>query len=104
MFPILTLAINLAGIIGFVWFVFYWAALFSKRIEPSLRGMVSQRLGIEIIRRQTGPSYHWATSDTQPKSKLLVFFWWALFFLIIGSGPMLIALLVVGVILSTITT
>jgi hypothetical protein len=96
MSPIVELVIRLAGIISFIWFVSYWANLFSTRIEPSLRRMVSQRLGIEILRRQKGPSYHWATPDERPKSRVLVFVWCASLFLIIGSGPMLMALVVLG--------
>ncbi len=102
MSPIVALVIHIAGVTGFIWFVFYWSALFSKRIEPALRHALIQRLGIEIVRRQKGPSYHWATPDESPKSRTLVFVWCVILFLVIGSGPMIAALLVVGLLLNTI--
>ena len=100
--PIVELVIHIAALIAFVWFVFYWSALFSKQIEPALRQLVIQRTGVEIVRRQKGPSYHWATPDTRSKSKTLVFVWCALLFLTIGSGPMIIALFVVGLFVNTV--
>jgi hypothetical protein len=99
---IVALVIHIAGIIAFIWFVFFWANLFSRHIEPVLRQAVSRRLGIEIVRWEKGPRYHWATPDVRPKSRLQVFLWGALLFFIIGSGPMIAALLVVGLLLNTV--
>lgn len=100
--PVAALCFHLAGVIAFIGFVFYWARLFSKRIEPLLRYEVSQRLGIEIVRWERGPRYHWITPDKHPKSQALVFFWNAVLFLGLGFVPMLMALVVVGLILNTV--
>jgi hypothetical protein len=98
----LAIVIHLAGVIAFVRFVFYWAELFSKRIEPLLRHRVSQRLGIEILRWERGPRYHWITPDKRPRSQLLVFLWGTLLFIGLGFVPMMLALLVVGLLLNAI--
>ncbi|MBZ0304265.1 MAG: hypothetical protein K8J31_31305 [Anaerolineae bacterium] len=100
--PVLALCVHLAGVIAFVWFVFYWANLFSRRIEPLLRGFVSQRLGIEIIRWERGPRYHWITPDPRPRSQALVFVWGAALFLGLGLVPMGVALVGIGLILNAI--
>lgn len=100
--PIVELVVHIAGVIAFVWFVFYWSSLFSKQIETALRQMVRQRTGIDIVRRQKGPSYHWATPDTRSKSQALVFFWCVLLFLTIGSGPMIAALFVVSLLVNAV--
>lgn len=100
--PVFALIVHLIGVIAFVGFVFYWAGLFSKRLEPWLRRWVSQRLGIDITRWERGPRYYWVTPDERPRSRALVFFWCAALFLGLGLFPMVIVLVGVGLILNAV--
>ena len=99
--PGVALLVHVAGVIVFVWFVFWWQRFYYQRIDPLMREKVSQRLNTPIIlvgyRR-----YQWATDDPGSTKKGQVFLYGLLIAIVFGLFPDVLALVTVGLMLSAV--
>ena len=58
------LLITLIGLMVTSGLLIVWYAIYHNRIEPRIRQRVSQRLGVNIVRRRHMNGYHWQVEES----------------------------------------
>lgn len=92
--------IPIIAVVLYLAFVIVWMMQFNKRIEPWMRDRIGKRLGVKIVRRQSGRNVSWAAVGDAPRGKgCLIFFWEFVVTFVIGAGTVFFALLVMGLIM-----